>query len=194
MSDEKKEKKKEKREVEIVEEQAVEDLEFTLTTDEIVGTAKEAADVRVALLEKETEFERVKKRFKGEIESLEGDLADKLRLIRHGKETRKTACIKQLNYKTNTVAFLFNGEIMKERPMEANERQLRLIPGAPTVVLRDKEEEKAHMEKVVNGSGVDAEQAAKMGVGQNGAKANPMSDIDEVRRSETNLKTHSRHL
>lgn len=105
---------------------------------------KDAADKAQLIGETEREFDSVKKRFKGKIETQESDLADVLRTIREGEEVRLVECIERKDYQRHIVEYIYEGEVMEERAMTIDERQteMKLVENPTTVVTKDGEREK----------------------------------------------------
>ena len=122
-----------------IEEKSVDrDLTFILTEDDFSAKGKLAGRLSADLNKSRNEFESVKKDWKGKIEEKEGELSSVLATIRRGEEVRRVKCIERKDYNSNIVHYIFNGEVMHERPLEINERQMRLVkageakkPGAP---------------------------------------------------------------
>lgn len=104
------------------------ELTFKLTEKEIAQKGKSAAESKTRLTEKNHEFENVKQKYKGEIGAIECELSDHLSTIKRGTEDRTVECTMVKDFSRHVVEYVYNGEIMEERPMTMDERQPELLP------------------------------------------------------------------
>jgi hypothetical protein len=104
----------------------VESLEFELTEAEFSEYGKRAAKLTQHVSDLEAKLDKLKKSAKREIEGIEAEVSQLLETIRTGKEERTVTCVVRKNFKENVIEYLFKGKLMKQRPMQANERQLTM--------------------------------------------------------------------
>lgn len=97
---------------------------FVLTEAELIDRAKMLAQTRNEQLTIEWEMKEHAKAEKKKIEKKESEIADLCNQIRTGKECRILACDMRKDYESKTVKFFFEGILVDERPMTAEERQL----------------------------------------------------------------------
>lgn len=97
---------------------------FTLTDEEIIDRAKSAAQVRNEALAIEWEMKDYAKAQKKLIEKKESELSDLMQQIRTGRESRILSCSVEKDYTTRHMKYFFDGKLVDERPMTAEERQM----------------------------------------------------------------------
>lgn len=146
-------------------------LDFKLTEDDFAEKGKEAGRTSGELSQLENQFDTVKKDWKEKIENKEGELSVILRTIRAGTEKRKVKCIKQKDFQAHMVRWIFDGQVMHERAMELNERQMELVKTKTLGQVQGEVNEKEAMK-------------AQMASGDPKAR-----ELREVMREETNKKT-----
>jgi hypothetical protein len=103
------------------EESARETLTFPLTDEEILKAGKEASQLDSQHKSIEAKFNQIKKDFKGQLDGLSSQINYKFMLIKDECEDRETDCTQRKNYTRKVVQYLYNGQVMKERPMQEYE-------------------------------------------------------------------------
>jgi len=109
-------------------------LPCILTEAEKAQWADEMSQLDADWQEKEDERKEVASKFKGELETLHGNLSRKAREVREG-EIREVRCSRIYDYELGDVYELREdtGEELRRRPMEPHERQLDIPPAAGDV-------------------------------------------------------------
>lgn len=103
------------------EEESREVITFQLTDDEILKLAKATAELDIEHRTVDAHFTMVKKDFKGKLDGLASQMNYNFRLIKDQAEDRDVDCIKRKNFTKKVVQFIYNGRVMKERPMADHE-------------------------------------------------------------------------
>lgn len=106
-------------------------FKFQLTHEDYVEKAKRVAAARAELDAANNEFAKAKQANKEAVETLGGEITSELRIIRNGEEWRDVECEEVHDYARAIVYWTFKGQIMAQRGMEIEERQLSLLPSAP---------------------------------------------------------------
>jgi hypothetical protein len=99
---------------------------FTLSEAETINRAREAAAVRNDRLALEFELKEHNKDVKKLIEKKESELSDLMQQIRTGKQSRIVSCQIQKDYATKTMKYFYEDQLVDERPMTSEERQMPL--------------------------------------------------------------------
>lgn len=107
-------------------------LACDLTPDEIASYADQAARAAELRDQKERAREDANKAAKAEIERLDTDLGEFLKKVRTRKETREVTCERRFIFEENVVRIvrLDTGEVVSERAMTYDERQVVMFPTA----------------------------------------------------------------
>ena len=103
-------------------------LKYTFNEDEIKELGKSLAKVFNDHTEAEARLKSVSTQIKSEITALEGTMGSMAEKIRSGYEHRDIECKREFNYRLGSVTItrLDTGEVVEERPMDAEERQRKL--------------------------------------------------------------------
>lgn len=152
-------------------------LNFKLTEQDFADKGKDGGKLAGELNDLEAQFDAVKKQWKEKIDTKQAELDVVLTTIRRGNEDRKVICIEQKDFVGHVVNYIFNGEIMHQRPMEMNERQLELVKSPNVVKIDEKQAMSNHLKRQAN-----ADTHAP-------APTQEQKDIKDVMREETNRKT-----
>lgn len=104
-------------------------LKFELTEVELLAKGKGVAELHKRLTEVEGKFDQVKSQFKADIEELNGDLDRTISCLRDGVEHRVVECDEVLDFATNEVSYVYEGETKERRAMLAHERQMSFGEG-----------------------------------------------------------------
>ncbi len=116
----------------IIEETCKKYLKYTFTEDEIKELGKSLAKVFSDHSEAEARLKSVSTQIKAEITALEGAMTLSSEKIRSGYEHRNIDCKKEFDYRLGTVTItrIDTGEVVEERPMDAEEKQRKfeLVP------------------------------------------------------------------
>ncbi len=112
----------------VVEEPCKKYLKYTFTEDEIKELGRSLAKVFSDHSEAEGRLKSVSTQIKAEITSLEGIMTMVSEKIRSGYEHRNIDCKKEFDYRLGSVTIirLDTGEVVEERPMDAEETQKKL--------------------------------------------------------------------
>ncbi len=112
----------------IIEEPCKKYLKYTFTEDEIKELGRSLAKVFSDHSEAEGRLKSVSIQVKAEITALEGTMTMMSEKIRSGYEHRNIECKKEFDYKAGYVIVtrLDTGEVIEERPMDAEETQRKL--------------------------------------------------------------------
>jgi len=99
-----------------------------LTADEVAAAADDVARYLDDLTGLEAELTTVKSQFKARIEQCEANIAAKARLVREKKEIRPVDVEERYDMTecTLTVVRLDTGELIEERPLTGNEKQMKI--------------------------------------------------------------------
>jgi len=127
-------------------------LTFQLTESDFAVKARILAELNSESCGDSVRFEALKKHWKRKIEDTQEKISDVMDLVLEGEEARVVECLEIKDFDRNLVSYSYKGEIMEERAMTVEERQLEMIPREPE-------------------------------------QARPSSDIQDVIRDETNVKT-----
>lgn len=100
------------------EESARETITFPLSDEEILKAGKEASQLDSQHKQIEAKFNQIKKDYKGQLDGLNSQINYKFMLIKDECEDRDTDCTQRKNYTRKVVQYLYNGRVMKERPMQ----------------------------------------------------------------------------
>ncbi len=103
-------------------------LKYAFTEEEVRELGAKLAKTFSDHSETENRLKSVSTQIKSEITMLEGLMASMAEKIRSGYEHRDIECKKDFNYRLGSVSItrLDTGEIIEERPMEAEEKQRKL--------------------------------------------------------------------
>jgi hypothetical protein len=104
--------------------ECLESFVFPLTRDELAESARQMAEESQEKTRLEDELEKVRKDFKAKIDRQEVKIAAIVHQIQFGQQ-KEVNCVKRIFFEKGIVQFIFEGRILKERPMEEEERQLR---------------------------------------------------------------------
>lgn len=99
------------------------DITLKLTEFQIAEAAKKAADAAGTKALKESEFAIVKSRHKSEIEALDAEIVDNLRLVRQGTKQETHNVIDRYDYTDGVVRTVWGGEVVETRAVTQEERQ-----------------------------------------------------------------------
>jgi len=102
-------------------------VEFKLTRDEIIKRSKDAGILSAEIMDDNRAFDVVKKEYKAVVGSKEETLTTYLKSMKEGKETRVVECDEVMDYVAEHVAYYCSGEMVEERPMRPDEKQLRIV-------------------------------------------------------------------
>lgn len=102
-------------------------LEFEMGEKEIALLGKEAAELQNEIVRLEGEFENVKQDWKDRLAGKKNEFREKLRILHSGKQVKTVDCIMVKNFAKNLVQYEFEGKVVSERAMEANERQSEMF-------------------------------------------------------------------
>lgn len=102
------------------------EIDFTLTEPQLIAKAKAAAEREDTLLELTKELKGIKESYKERMDVVKEDLHLLLNSIHEGKETRVIECLEIRNFAENWVRYLFEGEVVLERALSGEERQLEM--------------------------------------------------------------------
>jgi len=103
------------------EESARENITFPLTDDEILKIAKQTSEFDQQYKAIDSKFQQIKKDYKGQLDGLNSQMNYNFMLIKDECQDRDTDCIQRKNYTRKVVQYLFEGKVMKERPMQEYE-------------------------------------------------------------------------
>lgn len=113
----------------VKEEACKEYLKCIFTEDEKKEMGSKLAQCFQECAEAEGRLKSVTTQIKSEIAFKEAEMASLAEKVRSGYEHRNVDCKKKLDYRlgTVTIARLDTGEVIREKPMDAEERQMSLI-------------------------------------------------------------------
>lgn len=146
-------------------------FEFELTDKQKADKGMEAAKLRQELKGLESDFSEIKKGWKARIDGKRDLLYKRLDEISRGKERREVKCTKTIDFKIGQVTFDHEGVVMEEReiePWEEDQNQKKLF----------KEGKKGDTQMKNKGVKVSVNLPTEK-----------QKEIEEVRKSETNIKT-----
>lgn len=103
---------------------------FTLTREDIADRGISAADIADSIHIRQRAFDHLKSKFKGEIDGEKNELGQLLQVIKEGREYLNVECEEIRDFEAAVVQYVYHGEILEERKMTDEERQLRLMPDA----------------------------------------------------------------
>lgn len=103
------------------------ELNFKLTEEDFAEKGKEAGRLAGELNKLNIEFDAVKKQWKEKLNEKEAELSKVLGTIRRGDEDRMVKCVMRKDFTRHVVQYLFNGDVMHEREMKMDERQMELV-------------------------------------------------------------------
>ena len=103
-------------------------LDFQLTEAEFADRGKTASKLSKEIQELKASFAASKNEWKGRIELKEGELRAVQHIIRSGVEPRSVHCEMQKDYDKGKIAYVFEGKVIEERPMEPHEAQVEMEP------------------------------------------------------------------
>jgi hypothetical protein len=112
----------------VIEESCKKYLIYKFTEDEIKELGKSLAKAFSDHSEAEGHLKSASTQIKAELSALEGNMTMMSEKIRSGYEHRNIDCRKEFDYRLGTVTItrLDTGEVVEERPMDAEETQRKL--------------------------------------------------------------------
>jgi predicted nuclease with TOPRIM domain len=99
------------------EESSREFITFPLTDEEILKIAKSTSELDEQHKAIDAKFQQVKKDFKGQLDGLNSQMNYNFMLIKDECQDREVDCVKRKNFTRKVVQYLYDGKVMKERPM-----------------------------------------------------------------------------
>lgn len=103
------------------EESARETITFPLTDDEILKIAKSTSELDEQYKTVDARFQQIKKDYKGQLDGLNSQMNYNFMLIKDECQDRDVDCVQRKNYTKKVVQYIYNGVVMKERPMQEYE-------------------------------------------------------------------------
>jgi hypothetical protein len=105
------------------------EYDYVLDDDELIEIGSEIAELDNNINEYELEKKRVNAELGGKIKVLQTEMKQKCAIIRDKKETRVAQCVPTPDYEEGVMRFVSidTGEMIKERPLTNEERQMSLM-------------------------------------------------------------------
>lgn len=98
--------------------EAQEVLTFPLTDTEILKIAKDSSKVEQERMAVQAEFDQKKKYYKEKLGGLDSQLTYNFTLIKNESEDRSVKCSFMKNYTKKIGQYIYEGKVMKERPLQ----------------------------------------------------------------------------
>ncbi len=102
-----------------------------LTNREAIELAKRVGNLALELEEVRTGFDHIKKECKGKIEGLLSDIYKCHKALREGEVEKEVLCDVDYDATAGVVTYSRDGEVLEERPMTDDERQIEIAQEAP---------------------------------------------------------------
>lgn len=99
------------------------DITLKLTDFQVADAAKKAANAAGARAIKDGELSSIKSRYKADIEALDSEVSDNLKIVRTGAEVRTLDIVDRYDYTDGVVRTVWAGEVVETRPVTFEERQ-----------------------------------------------------------------------
>lgn len=113
------------------------EFKFKLTNEQIIHKAKITADLVEKVELEESRFTDLKKAHKETLKYLQGEKRSQLRKIRNGYEEKIVECIEVRDYSEGKIFYVYEGQIMEERAMLAEELQVEMPLKTKTEETKD---------------------------------------------------------
>lgn len=97
-----------------------------LTDEEKVSFGKMAGDLNAKLNDIATAFDHIKKDWKGRLENVQNELHVVLIALKTGQREANVECSIAYDKLNQTIQYIYNGEIVEERPITDDERQIEI--------------------------------------------------------------------
>lgn len=157
---------------------------FKLNMREFAEKGKTAAGLSKEIAGIEAEFEEVKDTFKARIKDREAKRDDLLAVINAGEEKREVESTMVMDYDAGKVRYFFEGEMIEERKMTDDERQLQMplktgADGKTTTTEKSSKRQKLSEVKHSDLAGKDDE--IKSVIRQETNKVTKLSAVDGAR-------------
>lgn len=102
------------------------EIAFALTDSELITKAKTAAVLSKEIDQKENALKDYVKVEKENIKKLDFEKRRNLKLVREGKEDRVVEVNQLMDYAEGKISYVYQGEVVEERVMTVEERQVEM--------------------------------------------------------------------
>jgi predicted HicB family RNase H-like nuclease len=106
-------------------------FEFEVTEEEKAAMADEAAGLDGEIINLERVLKGSKESLGGQIKAKKKELSDIYDALRSGTRNKIVDCEEILDFENDEVRYELNGEVLRRRPMEEQERQLAMKTDVP---------------------------------------------------------------